>query len=89
MRKLLVTTTVLASLMAPALAFAATAEGVVKSYDSKSHIIMLESGARFILGRLARFEHGKEDLKPGEKVSLTYRTLKNGHEVVTKYKFES
>lgn len=89
MRKLFVTTTVLAGLLAPALAYAATAEGVVKSYDSKSHIVTLEDGSRFTVSREARLEHGNMELKPGEKVSFTYKTLKNGQELVTKYKIAS
>ena len=52
------------------------------SFDAKTRAIALEDGSKLTLKTGLK----TSTLKVGEKVNLTYHTLKNGNKLVTSYK---
>ena len=57
------------SVVAGGVALADTATGVVKAYDSKTHMVTLEDGTMY---KLTKAVHVKS-LKAGEKVTVTFK----------------
>jgi len=69
MRSALLPLALALSVAAGGVALADTATGVVKTYDSKTHMVTLEDGSIY---KLTKSAHVKA-LKAGEKVTVTFK----------------
>ncbi len=79
MKRLVITATVVAAMLATSSAFAKDVDGTIKSIDTKADMITLNNGQR------VRLPEGieAETLKVGEHVAITYTTNASGKTIVS------